>query len=195
MEVETFECEEAVCEGEKATEEALELIDKLGLDGQKTYYQGENEEKPAKCCLYHFMTKEEQAVYRALCPRTVALKDYESGPVPIRVLQVAAHVADTGLGKLEVWCPKDATDPDPILVAQLPSKAPYLLARWGPVLEEFAVLKAKARERLIALRQGALQRIRSEMEKDLISIEACVDLHLLGEGSHSTIEPYYSSRW
>src|SRR3990167_5502989 len=127
MQVETFECQEVVEQTPEVTEEAQILITKLGLIGQDTFYRSKTEDGPGMCP-YRLMTREEQAVYRALCPRTVDLQKYESGPIPMRILQVAAHATELNLGKLSVWCPQDAHDPDPILVAQgETNKPPFLL--------------------------------------------------------------------
>lgn len=85
MLVETFELEEVAEQPPELEAEAVALIEKLGLDGQQTRIP------------YRKMTEEETFVYGILCPMRTPLKKYKEGPIPLRVLQVAAHATDVGM--------------------------------------------------------------------------------------------------
>ncbi len=92
MQVETFEAIEREL-AEHAPEEqakALELIEELGLDGQQELLT-ERDDDDGERCPYRRMTAEEQRVYGAICEKTTEIEAYASGPIPLRVLQVAAH--------------------------------------------------------------------------------------------------------
>lgn len=150
MQVETFECHETASEPIEATEEALALMEELGLTGQKALVSPKAD-SPAARCPYREMTKEEAFVYRVLCPKQYALKEYSRTPIPLRVLQIAAHANGLGLfKKLVVWDVADVEVKDPVLVGIMPDAEyswmdkHFILARWGEVLEAFATLRTRA---------------------------------------------------
>ena len=94
MEIETYEIEETVGETAGTTPEveaeALELIEKLGLEGQRGLVV-EKEDGEACRIPYPIMDDRERAVYGELYPEHQALASYKAGIIPLRVLQVAAH--------------------------------------------------------------------------------------------------------
>src|SRR4051812_6016244 len=90
MHVETFECGEVSHEPTEASEEAIGIIEALGLQGQKTFVASRDGKMPARVP-YRLMTAEEVAVYATLCPVAKCIRDYDSSPIPLRVLQIAAH--------------------------------------------------------------------------------------------------------
>lgn len=154
MEVETYEIEETTTEGkppEEVEAVAIQMIEEMGLDGQKKLLAGPEDEVGTRIP-YPIMKASEKAVYEQICTSKADLVDYSAGIIPLRVLQVAAHARDIFEG-LEVWYP-DIHDPDPILVGK--RKPPgrtygqeyFLLARWGEVLEPFEELAAKAEKLL-----------------------------------------------
>ena len=147
MLVETYECEETATEAPEMSDAALALIDKLGLDGQRSL--NVSAEPKEGRCPYRRMTAEEAFVYRQICPATTNLREYAESPIPLRVLQVAAH-ADDYFQKLEVWHVEGITVKDPVLVGVTKDpkatwrEARFILARWGEVLDEWPALDRKS---------------------------------------------------
>ncbi len=148
MQVETFEQTEVVggvLESERS-EEALALIEKLGLEGQSKLVSGGDVKTR---CPYREMNTKEIEVYSTLFPQRVEIDKYESSMIPLRVLQVAAHAKSLEIySKILVW--SETTKPtDPLLVGMVGQdswNAKYhILARWGEALESFDVLYEKAK--------------------------------------------------
>lgn len=177
MQVETFECLEEVVDEQgniavESNEEALALVEQLGLTGQKSL--NETVKEPGTRFPYREMTRIEAGVYRALCPRVSKLAEYSSSPIPLRVLQVAAH-AQGMFDELHVWSAESAAVKDPVLVGTRKSKeqwsgrTQYILARWGEVLEDFE-----------ALAQKAVAKLRNEKRQAAQSIERAAAAYLAG---------------
>lgn len=186
MQVETFECYETAAEPIEATEEAVALMEKLGLSGQMSLVKRE-EGKADKRCPYREITAEERFVYKTLCPEEYPLTSYKATPVPLRVLQIAAHASELGLFKrLIVWDKVDVSVKDPVLIAMTDPEVWYsdnrifILARWGEVLETFAVLKSQA---LTACRAAFLQ----SAEKVRGEIAHATDDDLIRRGGSTSV--------
>lgn len=152
MLVETFECTETIDEPVEATSEAIDLIESLELDGQKELIGVKGESQPSRCP-YREITAEERFVYQTLCPAVVMLNRYNTAPIPLRVLQVAAHANSLGMFKrLMVWDRMSVAVKDPVLVGwtggeyDWQNNRCFILARWGEELEAFATLRRKAVE-------------------------------------------------
>lgn len=150
------------------------LIEQLGLHGQKSLMTPETKE----LIPYRVMTKEEHIVFSALFTQRCAVTDYKAGPIPLRVLQVAAHARTVTLPDfeyLEVWYPRQGMD-DPILVARKSSYQDpvYMLARWGDSLLPFSELQAKAETLLIDKARSALLAAKNEVEGLLGDVTAYV---------------------
>lgn len=145
--VETFEVEEVASETVECSDEARELMEKLGLKGQQAIAGTSGQRQP-----YRRMTRDEWFVYKVLCPQDTQLRDYDGEPMPLRVLQVAAHASECGMFKeLRVWSRESARIKDPVLVGVGSdkndwNKPPYILARWGDMLDEMPALLRQARE-------------------------------------------------
>jgi len=145
MQVETYEATETTVDGAECTQDAVQLMRELELDGQlKRLEQSNGVANP-----YRKMTAEEAFVYQRVCPKRTRLNEYDSGWVPLRVLQVAAH-ARTMFTTLLVLHPEDVRI-DPVLVgtstkynALHTRDDDHILARWGEVLLPLAELRAKA---------------------------------------------------
>lgn len=154
MQVETYECEETRSEHVECTDEALKLIEELGLAGQKKL---NIDGQPGQRFPYRKMTAEERTVYKEICPTVCRIDAYDAAPIPLRVLQVAAH-ANPLFDELEIWATKSADVKDPVLVGirtladAYKTKETYILARWGEALDEWpAMVKAtvaKFRQRM-----------------------------------------------
>src|SRR4051812_13224919 len=124
MKVETYEAisvdeQNGTVLNEIVSEEALALIESLGLSGQRGLIDTrkvDGEEVQVRIP-YRRVTSEELAVFSALMPNRVDLAAYADGPIPLRVLQVAAHARslDFFTSGIEVWCPEPGRD-DPVLV-------------------------------------------------------------------------------
>ncbi|HXJ41373.1 MAG TPA: hypothetical protein VNH18_18975 [Bryobacteraceae bacterium] len=169
MLVETYEVTEVDGEGTPECEaEAKRLIDALELEGQQSLYAaGETTVRSP----YRKMTAQEKFVYSQICPRKMSLKKYDDRPVPVRILQVAAHATPI-YDHVYVWCPANADEPDPVLVgmngADYTSHELFLLARWGEVLEPLSVLAVKAakiaRARMLNELEGWYSAIKAKAE-------------------------------
>jgi hypothetical protein len=154
MNVETYECSETAAEPIEACEEAVQIMEDLGLEGQKSLVSAKDDEPQARCP-YRAMTAEEEFVFRVLCPATAKISRYDAGPLPLRVLQIAAHASGLDIyNRLEVWYVAKRPDPDPVLIGIVASgnydwevTARHILARWGDELESWPVLVKRALEK------------------------------------------------
>lgn len=147
MEVETYEVEEEADTGLSKPEldaASLALIESLGLEGQRKLTV-KAEDGAVKRIPYREMTAQEIAVYAEVFPEQTKLARYEAAPIPLRVLQVAAHAKEY-LPFLSVWH-RSIADKDPVLVGRREeySRTIYLLARWGDALLPFTSLVAEAK--------------------------------------------------
>lgn len=148
MQIETFECPEVSAEPLEASEEAIGLIESLGLGGQRELIAKHSKSGRETRLPYRQMLKDEMAVYKTLCPKSRKLEEYEASPIPLRVLQVAAHAKSLLPSEfhLYVWDREAAEIPDPVLIATnsiyefSTGRVTYLLARWGEHLETFETL-------------------------------------------------------
>jgi hypothetical protein len=176
MEIETFEIEDASSEASQMANDAtaLELIEQLGLDGQKKLSNKDTLTRVA----YQEMTREEFFVYKALFTKTSTIRDYSAGVIPVRVLQVAAHAMNSKMFlKLEVWYPETARVDDPVLAGFIgPNEYTgqwYKLARWGKALLPFDKLMAEALEVRRVTRADKLNKILEEV-KAALAVNATV---------------------
>lgn len=190
MQVETFECTETAHEPIEACEEAVRLMDELGLDGQKTLVTKSEKTGFDSRCPYREMNGTESFVYRVLCPEESSLKDYGRSPIPLRVLQVAAHAKSLGIFKeLRVWDRASPAVKDPVLVGvkkhlqyDWMDGPVFILARWGEELETFSVLAKRAfdakREQFV----DTLQRIANSIAGRIATAREMNDAELLELG-------------
>jgi hypothetical protein len=181
MHVETFECQETAAEPIEATEEAVRLMEEMGLAGQMELVRPKTDETFAARSPYRLITAEEQFVYSTLCPEKVRFERYNAGPIPLRVLQIAAHFKTLQLHKrLEVWDKVSSLVQDPVLVAHAhdeyewngDKRRTWILARWGEVLEAFSVLRKQAvavhRESVIASAVSLVKRAECATDEELM---------------------------
>lgn len=170
--------------------ESIALIESLGLAGQRKLVTSPGD-VPQIRSPYRRMTREEEQVYKLLMPKECQLSVYEDGPVPLRVLQVAAHAQ--GLFKwLMVWCPETGPKDDPLLVgvngSYMHSGERSILARWGDCLLPFSDLKAKA----VALARGkvrdAVAKVVSESQAMAERVDTMSDELVL---KHALSEPQF----
>lgn len=186
MQIETYELEDmaaAELHEDVNNPEALRLIAELGLGGQeKLLAQADETAEQGRRSPYRRMTAEEAAVYALCFPLTIPLEKYEAGPIPVRVLQVAAD-ARSFYPSLYVWAPEDASFADPLLAGYLeppafagggPRGHPHILARWGSTLLPFDELRAKAAGLLERRWRIAARRVKAALE----SLEASLPEHV-----------------
>ena len=184
MQVETYEVEQPTSEiAEMANDgAAVELIEKMGLDGQKRILDPKtNTRNP-----YRAMEAVELRIYGALLTEHQKLKDYGNDAIPLRVLQVACHANDCGMfDDLEVWSATPAVSiDDPILVGTTQRKARwggqetcyFLLARWGKSLLPLEQLEAIAVKLLRFKTLGKLRAIQREVASRITEIEESNDI-------------------
>ena len=177
--VETFECSETASEPIEATEEAVRLMEEMGLAGQMELVRPKCESRPAARSPYRQITEEERFVYETLCPQKVELERYAAGPIPLRVLQIASHVKSLGIcKKLQVWDHSLEVVKDPVLVGLVGGsyewevKSRLILARWGDVLETFSTLRKQAlamrRERLTDQARNIMAQIAAAGDEEIM---------------------------
>jgi hypothetical protein len=187
MQIETYEAisldeQHGDVVNELVSEEAMALIESLGLDGQKELLNEHDagDEKVTTRAPYRTMTAEEAAVFGAVLPRHVSIDRYNDAPIPLRVLQVAAHAKTIDIfNKIEVWCPANPAAPDPLLVAWTGRefaryRKAFILARWGEVLEPLDTLRDKAAK---ILRTNVVAKI-EEAREELNGLERGLDAHI-----------------
>ena len=175
MEIETFEVAELnpdTLEFEDM-DKAIELINDLGLEGQKKLINKDDE--GVTLCPYRQMTAEEQFGYTRFLTTHDKVEEYSAGPIPIRVLQVLSHAKTLGIfSHFSIW--HSIGDPDPVLLAKPSGETEwnsvwYILARWGSELAPFKELKEKAAIMHLAEVKNELVLIRSKVEDKLASLE------------------------
>jgi len=199
MEVETFEVLERET-GEQAPEmeaEAIEIIEALGLTGQQGLIvePGEAEVAVKTRIPYRKIKADEEAIYKVLCPSSCLIEEYEAGPIPLRVLQVAAHAKELDFFNegLHVCYAPDVQTKDPLLVGHRKSipagttwarTETFILARWGDVLLSMEELYELAKEKWMETTKGACVKVKAETDILLASLEAAAIRHLAGEHVH-----------
>jgi len=172
MQVETFECQETAAEPIEASEEAIGLIEELGLDGQKSLVCKQESGHEVRCP-YREMTAEERFVYGVLCPKEYRLAVYKATPIPLRVLQVASHAKSLGIfDDLMVWDKEDVEVKDPVLVANIgeswsSARKVFILARWGEELEAFATLLRQAIDKKRQQFVESLENVKSQVDAQI----------------------------
>lgn len=162
MLVETFECEETNEETPEISEEAISIMESLGMT-QQIEKMTKKTDTGAERCPYREMTGEERFIYSTLCPEATELKNYHASPIPLRVLQVAAH-AHEYFDVMQMWHVASLIVKDPVLVGIIgevyrANSKRYILARWGEALDEHpamikqaeAIAKENLRQRLNAI--------------------------------------------
>jgi len=103
------------------------------------------------------MTEDEEGVYRTLLPTVTEYKEYNSDLMPLRVLEVFKEAQKTkAMTGYEVWHQCKQVEKDPLLVGYKAESTDdwtmmatrnvkhFMIARWGEILEEFAILKTRA---------------------------------------------------
>lgn len=170
------------------TEKAVEwnaLVDKLGLEGQRKLCSAD----PTNPIPFPLMNREMLKVYETLCETKALLKDYSKTTIPTRVLEIAGLcVIKEYFGKIEVWY--DEHDPDPVLVG-CDGEDKYLLARWGAELEEYAILRQEAVNRLTKKAKNVLTMKLHEIQNGLPTVDAAVEAFISGTTSYLHIGGEY----
>jgi hypothetical protein len=176
MLVQTYECEQTAEETPEMCEEAARIIESLELEGQrKLLVPSDGEEKGR--IPYREMTAEEQWVYSTVCPHACKVQDYSQSPIPVRVLQVAAHADSLGVfDKILVWAAEPQQDPDPVLLGQIGDGYTgtrwYLFARWGEELDEWPAMLKKAAERFRKKLKATLAEIKVKVEQEIAALDS-----------------------
>jgi hypothetical protein len=143
MKVETYEIEEPKAEPQLEAE-AVELIDKLNLGGQKTRVVDTG--SVAARIPYREATKAERVIFDAVYPKCDNVETYSVGIIPVRVLQVLAHGKDL-FDKVNVRY-SETTQEAMVIGVDGPSYQEkwFPLARWGVSLRPIEKLREDARE-------------------------------------------------
>lgn len=188
MQVETFEVfESAEMQSPEFAEEAVRLIEELGLAGQAKLLSKREDGGTVTRNPYRQITAEEEFVYRSICPATSKPEDYASGAMPLRIMQVLAHAKSLGcFTEFEVWHPTDFTVKDPVLIglAQDPRfdaathpwmKVRHIIARWGETLDSFATLKEQAVKSYRSRITAELNEAKAGLDMALATVNGCDD--------------------
>ena len=176
MKVETFECQETAAEPIEMAEEAIRMIDELDLEGQRALVSKDKNDQPTRCP-YSEVSKEQAFVIRYCTPRSVDVKQYSAGHIPVRVLQVIAHAMSIGMEDITVHR-NDLEVVDDLIVTgtmaldpdRTYNKTTFLLARWGKELTNWAKLSQTA---LIAYKAMVKNKF-SEIKSIIASEEAAL---------------------
>lgn len=195
MEVETYEVlsldvrADGTVFNETVDAEAIALVETLGLEGQKRWTQESNDTEPVVTRVpYRRVEAREVVVFRTLFPQEIPIERYSAEPIPLRVLQVAAHAKDLGL-ELYVWCPNDSQVDDPVLIGKRKDptaswrKESLLLARWGRALLPFEELQEKAKKIIISQARLAISSAKAEIASLEASFSEHANLWVEGEGN------------
>lgn len=174
--VETYEIEEIKGEAETMAidHEAIEIVERLGLEGQKTL----SNKVTVTRMPYPEMTDDQEFVFSILFPEKQKIEEYDSGIIPIRVLQVIAFCKDNHFfDSLRIWHSAKRKDKDPVLVGYIKDKETswreksYVLARWGDALLPFEELMAQAK----VIAYGKLKMSVAQVKSKVNSLEAQVN--------------------
>lgn len=173
MQVETYEIEDQKHSDASTMAldaEAAELVEKLGLSGQKSLQNPETLTR----CPYPVADADDAVLFKALNPEHCKPEDYSLDPIPVRVLQVLSHAKDLNFfTDFQIWYPKSARVQDPVLVAfrswtppgrQWATVDTYILARWGKMLRDTNELRKEAVEKLRVTVQSKLCEMEAELE-------------------------------
>lgn len=192
MKVETYEVisvdeQNGQVINERVSEEALALIEQMGLSGQRSLVQESvvDTETVVTRNPYRRMTAEEAAIFGAILPRRVNVEEYSDGPIPLRVLQVAAHALPL-FEKVIVWCPAEPSTPDPLLVGTKKNAQQtwrddvFILARWGDVLEPLDILRDRAAAIILARLRADIAKGRATLTAFEASLESGLASYLRG---------------
>jgi len=179
MQIETYELVENDIQDQtpEINEEALQLIEKLGLTGQQELITkpGEGSETRDLLMPYPEATGEQIFVFRSLCPEQVVIDRYKRTAIPLRVLQVAAHADSLGFfDEIQVWDVRTHVEKDPVLVGikkqgQYNTPHYYLLARWGTELDDWGTMLTRAVE---VARSNLIEHMRKVTAKAKLDTEA-----------------------
>lgn len=166
MQVETYFCDEIASEPTEACERASELIQKFGMTGQKDL--AGNSPTSARFP-FPEMTKEEELVYRVLCPAHERMEDYQASSVPLRVLECIDLAIEHKNGlydEIQIWDKTSSVVKDPVAVAisgniYSSTRRIFMLARWGEELETWNTLLDRAYEQAREAMRADLERLSS----------------------------------
>lgn len=155
VQIEIYDQRELTEDGEAQVDtEAIKLIEDLGLEGQQALVNPSME----TVCRYNKLTREQAFTIRMLFSAHALVKDYNQGPIPVRVLKEIRFAKDHFKDLYILFAPP-AEVIDPILVGFNGSYfagsigESSLIARWGDALKpwselfNFAMLKHKEKLR------------------------------------------------
>lgn len=180
---------------EEVSEEALALIETLGLTGQaqllsrRTLGEGEIVETRMP---FRFITAEEHRVFSALFPVMTEIGDYDATPIPLQVLQVAAKAKEffpfgsSPKVGLYVMHPQNHREPDPVLIGRRSKPGAtwdvqtFLLARWGEALLPLDELRVKAHAVLLPSIQQKVVEAKAQLAVFEAALTHALENHLRG---------------
>jgi hypothetical protein len=179
MKVETYEIEEAKAEPQLEAE-AVELIEKLGLAGQRSLVKDTSAGETR--IPYREMTKGERVVFERVFPKQEKVEEYASGIIPVRVLQVVSHGKEL-FERVEVWSSEGGSE---FLLIGLNgtkwnNQKSFVLARWGVSLLTMDQIQGAAKKLVKADMEKELRECVGKCEVMLKGIEGLVEKRIAGE--------------
>ncbi|MDE2097266.1 MAG: hypothetical protein KGL39_08495 [Patescibacteria group bacterium] len=182
MQIEIYKVEETNDElsGIVADVNAIELIEKLGLSGQKTLVDNKKLTRVA----FRRMTEVEREVYSLLFPEKTRVTEFNTEIIPVRVLEALNEATEQEqFCYFEVWHAATRKD-DPILVGVQGKPDPqtwnkdyvnvtghFIIARWGEALQPFKVLCQQAKQLWIARETRDKKNRIAELQQQLVVIQ------------------------
>lgn len=153
--IEDWTCRE-VADQPELEDEAKRIVHDLKLEGQQQLIAACGNRVPFK-----MLTREQNFVFKELCPETSKLDKYNRCAIPTRVLAIAEVASKLGgdtpfFNELVVLDTDAAYDPDPILLGvhylegYSWQRQEFLLARWGAELDELPALMNRAADQMRA---------------------------------------------
>lgn len=178
MKIETYEIEEPKAEPQMEAE-AVELIEKLGLAGQKSLVVDTGTEE--KRIPYREASAAERVIFEAVFPRCEKVEAYSKGIIPVRALQVLAHGREL-FDNVNVRYSE--TGAEAMLVGvDGPSYQEkwFPLARWGNSLRAIEKLREEAREIIKLDFEKKLRACLDKCNTMMQGVDALVSERLTGE--------------
>ncbi len=177
MEVEIYQ-EKGIGVQPEVDQEYKELVEELGLEGQKKLIS----ESPEDSIIpFQKMEPNIKTIWRAYCPGKKSLDDYDAGLIPLQILGVVKLAEEKGYFKKFVVWTEFENDPDPILVGVTDDSKEYLLGRWGESLKPWPEIVKLAKEKWINKVRAKLEKEIRENQLTLDTLEGVAERHFAGE--------------
>jgi hypothetical protein len=186
MQVEDYKIEvKCVDDANQAMQDgvAMELIERLGLDGQKKLLNPATGSRST----FKMMMKLEFNVFETLFPNKTNLKEFKSEAIPVKALQAIDEAVQSGVyQRIEIWWSEEMTDPlavgvigqsnpQPWNADYIDVKSRHLICRWADALIPFDRLITMARKKFESSRRHELKKIIASYTADFNGLDDEID--------------------